>query len=179
MEDWNVVVTIRDGGFRKALRFLRRLGPIDRTGLYNVLVMKPTDSQAFLEGLRQQWADDPSLASVVSRVMPVTHTFKFATHEEFEARAREAVRNFVPALTGRSFHVRLHRRGQKGVLSTPGEERFLDEALLEFLQAAGSPGRIAFDDPDAVIVVETVGNRAGLAVWDREEIQRYPFLRPD
>jgi len=28
-----------------------------------------------------------------------------------------------------------------------------------------------------VIEVETVGNRAGLSIWTREDLRRYPFLR--
>jgi tRNA(Ser,Leu) C12 N-acetylase TAN1 len=75
--------------------------------------------------------------------------------------------------------VRLHRRGFKGRLSTPEEERFLDDALLEALQAAGTPCSLSFDDPDAIIQIETVGNRAGLSLWTREDLARYPFLRVD
>jgi hypothetical protein len=50
---------------------------------------------------------------------------------------------------------------------------------LEALRATGSPGRIVFDDPDAVVVVEAVGDRAGLSAWGREDLQRYPFLHLD
>jgi len=42
-------------------------------------------------------------------------------------------------LAGKSFHVRLHRRGFKGRLSTAKEERFLDEALLDALDVLGHP----------------------------------------
>jgi hypothetical protein len=59
------------------------------------------------------------------------------------------------------------------------EERFLDDFILAALEQAGSPGHITFEDPDAVIVVETVGQRAGLSLWTREELRRYPFLHPD
>lgn len=31
MKDWNIVVTIFQDGFRRALRALRALGPIERT----------------------------------------------------------------------------------------------------------------------------------------------------
>ena len=79
------------------------------------------------------------------------------------------------ALRGKTFHVRLHRRGHRRELPTPAEERFLDEAT----RATGAPGRIAFDDPDAVVAVETVGDRAGLPAWGREELRRSPFLHTD
>ena len=41
------------------------------------------------------------------------------------------------------------------------------------------PGQIGFEDPDAVIDIETVGNRAGISLWTREDLQRFEFLRPD
>jgi tRNA(Ser,Leu) C12 N-acetylase TAN1 len=109
----------------------------------------------------------------------VTRTFDFQSPEEVEARAKEAALSLVPELAGKTFHVRFHRRGHKGQLSSAGEERFLGEALLGALTAASTPGRLGFDDPDAVLVVETVGNRGGLSLWGREDLKRYPFLRQD
>ena len=44
---------------------------------------------------------------------------------------------------------------------------------------AGLPGRISFTDPDAVIVIDTVDDRAGLAMWTREDIAHHRLLRPD
>jgi len=52
----------------------------------------------------------------------------------------------------------------------------LDEALLQALGAAGTPGHIGFDDADFVIHIETIDRRAGMALWSRGEMQRYPFL---
>jgi len=72
-----------------------------------------------------------------------------------------------------SFLVRLHRHGFKGRLSTPKEERFLDEALLDALDALGRPG---FADPDAILQIETIDGRAGVSLWRREDLRRYPFL---
>jgi hypothetical protein len=70
----------------------------------------------------------------------------------------------------------LHRRGFKGGLSTPKEERFLDEALLDALEKQGTPGRIDFEDPDAVIQIETVDGRAGMSLWTRDDLRRCGFL---
>ncbi|WP_367359881.1 hypothetical protein ACJ77P_12025 [Syntrophus buswellii] len=47
------------------------------------------------------------------------------------------------------------------------------------MKTAGKPGRIAFDGPDAVVVVETVGSWAGLSLWKQEDLHTYPFLRED
>lgn len=70
----------------------------------------------------------------------------------------------------------MHRRGFKGKLSTAKEERFLDETLVDALDALSAPGRITFTDPDAILQIETVDGRAGLSLWRREDLRRYPFL---
>jgi tRNA(Ser,Leu) C12 N-acetylase TAN1 len=64
-------------------------------------------------------------------------------------------------------------------LASPAEEKLLNETLLQRLADTGRPGRINFDDPDHVIDIETVGNRAGLSLWSRDDLRRYPFLRVD
>jgi hypothetical protein len=73
----------------------------------------------------------------------------------------------------------MHRRGFKGRLSSPDEERFLDEVLLVALDEAGVPGRISFEAPDAIIAIETVGKRAGMSFWRRADLENYPFLGLD
>lgn len=45
----------------------------------------------------------------------------------------------------------------------------------EALEARGTPARIDFSDPDAILAVETVGQRAGLSLWSREVIARHPL----
>ena len=35
------------------------------------------------------------------------------------------------------------------------------------------------DGTERIVTVETVGRRAGLACWSREDLQRYPFLNLD
>jgi hypothetical protein len=62
------------------------------------------------------------------------------------------------------------------VISTPAEERFLDDALLEALLTAGNPGHIRFEDADYVLLIETLGGCCGIALFSREDRQRYPFL---
>jgi hypothetical protein len=49
--------------------------------------------------------------------------------------------------------------------------------LLDELARRGTPGRFEPDDPDLVIAIETIRDEAGLALWTRAELDRYPFLR--
>ncbi len=179
MQDWNVVVSLHEHKYNQARRLLEQLGRVSRTAYFNVLVMKVDDTAALLETLRQMIAADPDILHVLARVMPVSKTFAFQNVEEFERQAREACLEWVPELAGKSFHVRMHRRGFKGQLSSKHEERFLDYVLMEALDNVGKPGRITFEDPDAIVALETVDCQAGLSLWTREDLQRYPFLKLD
>jgi tRNA(Ser,Leu) C12 N-acetylase TAN1 len=74
----------------------------------------------------------------------------------------------------------MHRRGFKGRLSSQEEEHFLDDYILERLASKGkTTAKIDFSGAERVIAIETVGQRAGLSLWTREQIQRYPFLKLD
>jgi len=173
---WNVVITLNEGNFFEAQRLLRRWGRVRSTGFYHVLVMRVADAARFAAEFDAALAESPGILNVISHVVPARAAFDFHGAAEFEARAAETVRGWLGELAGKRFHVRLHRRGLKGVLSTPREETFLDKGLLEALQAADTPGRIDFDDPDAVIQIEIVNGRAGLSLWSRDELRRYGFL---
>jgi len=177
LPDWNVVVSVHETSFTWARRFLSEYGMVGGTEFHNVLVMKVESPTQFLSMVCQRWKEDPDIFAHISRIAPATVTFDFRTPEEFEARAQEAVASWAFRLTGKKFHVRMHRRGLKGVLSSQHEEQLLDEALLAALERAGASGTVRFEDADAVIDIETISHRAGLALWSRDELERYPFLK--
>jgi tRNA(Ser,Leu) C12 N-acetylase TAN1 len=177
--NWNVVATLPEQTFREAYRLLGRWGKVTRTRFYNVLAMRVEDPDEFLRDFAAAVAESPGLLNTVSHVVPAQRTFDFETREEFEQKAREMVLAWLPELAGLGFHVRLHRRGGKEMLSTQPEERFLAEALLQALERAGTPGHINFDDPDKLMQIETIAGRAGISLWSREDRQRYSFLGVD
>jgi tRNA(Ser,Leu) C12 N-acetylase TAN1 len=180
--DWNVVVTAYDWrGLRAAHRLLSRYGEGARTEFHNVLVLKVPDVAAFLEAISAAAEHDASIRNDISRIMPVQATFTFTTAGEFEEKARAIADQWADRMAGGSFHVRLHRRrGDSPVkLSTQAEERYLDDSIRERLRELGQPGRLAFEDPDYVIDIETVGERAGMSLWSRDDLKRFPLLRVD
>lgn len=177
--DWNLVVLLQQQGFRRVQAALSAFGVPHPTDYWNVLVMRVEDPRGFLEGLEALLEGNPGLAKIISRAVPVTCSFRFQSVEEFEQLACDAAREFVPALKGAAFHVRMHRRGFKERLSSQAEEQFLDHFLLEQLAAQAAPGRITFDDPDYIVCVETVGQRAGMSLWSREELKRFKLLGLD
>ena len=177
--DWNIVISIYQDGFRRARRALSELGAVEGTPYHNVLVMKVDDPMALLSAIEQLTEDNTALYDAISRVAPALRGFEFHSAKAFEENAKAILLEWSPRLAGRSFHVRLHRRGARHDLRTPDAERFLDDALLDATNLAGIPGRISFTDPDAVIAIDTVDDRAGVALWTREDLARHRLLRPD
>jgi tRNA(Ser,Leu) C12 N-acetylase TAN1 len=177
MQEWNAVITVFERGFERACQILGDFGKVKRTDFFNTLVMKADDVEQMLETLRSGSLEDPEFLTFLSRLVPVTSTFTFQSPEEFESKSKKAALAWVHELGDKGFHVRMRRRGFKGKLSSLEEERFLDDILLEALKMAGVPGHITFENPDAIIAVETIANWAGLSLWTREQLQRYPFIR--
>lgn len=141
--------------------------------------MEVADVENFVLWLERQWSENPDFDSSIARVRPARSVFDFHSPDELEARARDVVLSWAPRLVGKAFHVRLHRRGFKGRLSTPEEEQFLDAVLMERLSHEATPARITFEDPDAILSIETVRDRAGLSLWTGDELQRFVFLGID
>ena len=179
MKDWNIIVTIYQESFRRALRALQDIGPAESGPYHNVLLMKVDDPMAVLEAIERLTGERPALYDAIARVAPAMQAFEFSSAEGFKENAKSILLEWLPSLAGKSFHARLHRRGPKLGLHTPDVERFLDDFIIEGTVKAGLPGRISFTDPDAVIVIDTVDDRAGLAMWTREDIAHYRLLRPD
>lgn len=176
VRDWNVVVTIRGHEFARARKILRALGAVGRTRFYNVLVMKVDDGRDLLEVLRTLIASDPPILDVLARVVPLSQAFRFSTVADFERRGGEAILERADEMADRSFHVRIHRRGLKGDIVSPEEERRFDQLILDEEQRHGHPARVDFTDPDVIVAVETVGTRAGVSAWTRADRQRHPLL---
>ncbi len=177
MKEWNAVISVNEHGFKRALDVFGDFGEVRRTEFFNVLVMRAENIEAMLEKLRERSERDPGSLSFLSRLVPVTRTVIFNSAEEFETKAKKVVLEWALQLAGKRFHVRIRRRGFKGRLSSPDEEKLLDTLLLEELEKAGGPGRVDFEDPDAIIAIETTGTWAGLSLWTREDLQKYPFVR--
>lgn len=179
MHDWNIVITVREGGFAPACRFLEPFGVVKKTEFFNTLVMHAADPFQLLADLQGQLAGNPAITTWISRFMPMQRRFEFQSASEFELRAQEAVSEWLPHLAHARFHIRIHRRGFRGKLSSAEEERFLDEYVLLKLNEADTPGKVAFDDPDAIIALETIGPQAGLSLFNRDELKRFSLLHLD
>lgn len=180
--DWNVVITVRPDGYQRAIRLLSELENtrVAHSQYENVLLVRTDSISGFLETLSRRTAEDPSLLEdVLSHVIPVEERFVFHSTEEFESDALWLLLNRIAVLAGRSFHVRVHRHGFDERLSSREEEEFLGGAIMDELDRRGESAAVDFDDPDVLVVVETISTRGGIALLEREDRERYPFLGPE
>jgi tRNA(Ser,Leu) C12 N-acetylase TAN1 len=179
VKDWNAIVTIYQQGFRRAIRALQKIGTTERTPYYNVLAMRVDDPIAALEAVERLTEEQPALYDAIARVAPAQFTFNFQSLEEFTDRAKHFLLGVLPKLADRSFPVRLHRRGSKLDLRTQEAERLLDDFIVAETVKSGTPAWITFSEPDAVIVIDTIDDRAGIAIWAHEDVAHHGLLRPD
>ena len=179
MLDWNIVVSVRDGGYPAARELLEQFAQVSRTHYFNVLVAKVDDPRGLLEILTELAETLPEIPEFLASVVPLIVMFDFSSAEHFEEQARQAVQGWADKLAGKTFHVRVHRRGHKQDLPSIKEEQMLDGVLLAATEKSGAPSRVTFDDPDAIVAVETVDNRAGLSLWSRDDLRRFRLLGLD
>lgn len=176
-QPWNVLVSVAGGRYREAVEHLRRLGTVHKTPFYSVLAIEAEDPDGFLEELRVEQEMDPNALAWLGHVALARDAFVFQSPEEFERKAKEHVEPLIGKLAGKRFFVRMHRRGFKGRLLSQAEEQFLDRFILDALHQQGDGATIDFRDPDFVLEIETLAQEAALALWSREQRERYPFLK--
>jgi tRNA(Ser,Leu) C12 N-acetylase TAN1 len=177
MSDWNVLATTAEGKYNQALAFLVQFGTVKPTAYYNVVMLRVQDVPGLLAFLAMEWEAQGGQLKLLQRVAPMDFTFNFSDREMFARRAAGIARDWAPRLTGKTFHVRMHRRGFKEQMSSEQEEQLLNAVIVEATTQNGRPAVVAYDDPDAVAAVETIGSHAGISLWFREDLQRYPFLK--
>lgn len=179
MGGWNVVVCVYQEGFRRVLRALRDLGAAERSPYYNVLVMKADDPLAALAEIEKRTEESPALYDSISRIAPAMRSFDFETADAFVSDATAILREWSPRLAGRTFHVRLHRRGAKDERGTQETEHLFNDVVIDETTKLGNPGKVTFTEPDVVIAIDTIDQGAGLGFWTRDDLARHRLLRPD
>ena len=176
MSNWNIVATTVEGKYHQALAFLVQFGTVKPTAYYNVVMLLAHDVQGLMTTLADEWEAQGGRLLLLQRVVPMTHTFNFSDREGFGTRAAAVALTWAPRLAGKSFHVRMHRRGFREHLRSVEEEQLLNAVIVEATTQAGQAAGVSYDDPDAIVAVETIGSHAGMSLWFREDLQRYPFL---
>lgn len=178
MTDWNVLVTYLPGrGNWPRLRgALSRFGHFWATPFRGVCLGRVEDARAFLEALREALEAKAPWTRALARAIPVERSFSFSA-ESLGAQLCEAVAGFGTRIEG-SFYVRLERRGLPGAVDSPAIERAVADHLYDVAAGRGVTLRTDFEDPDWLVIAETVGNACGVALVPRAMRERYPFAQP-
>jgi adenylyl- and sulfurtransferase ThiI len=113
---------------------------------------------------------------MLSTATPIQALFPFTLEDLLERLKLEALA-FLPAIGEKPFYVRVKRRGHKGEISSQEVEQALDRFLLDELATQGREGRIDFNQPDCILLVELLHNQGGLTLITREMKERYPFIK--
>ena len=152
------------------------VGEFRRPGFRGVLVGRVADVHRFLEALRRAGEQRMKWVDYLARALPVEQLFH-CTLETFVEQLKEAVAPFVERMASGTFYARLERRGFKGRIISPEVERALDTYLINLAAGQGKTLQVSFENPDDVIVAETVSNTCGVALLTRELRTRYPFMK--
>lgn len=178
MQPWNVILTIRPGSSHSSelITELRRLGDFHDTAFHDVLAGLVAKQREFLDRLadareaRAPWAED------VKRVIPVERVFIF-TPDDLVEQWSESLPGYLDRMPPRATcFVRLERRGLVGQLHSVAVERMVADRLFDLAETRGVRLGVSFNDPDYIVLAETMANQCGLALITRELRQRYPFI---
>jgi len=177
-DEWNVVVTAHQGMQRRLRRALRSAVRLQPAGFRNVLVGRIDTVEDRLDAVAELIQQRPAIANWMGKLLPVD--LGLAVHaDSFMEDLCGASAHLLDRLAGRSFHVRVERRGHKGTIHTQATERALGESLYTALQARAAAPKVTFTDPDVIVAVEIIGDRCGVALITRERRTRFPFVKID
>ena len=174
---WNLLVTSLEGQRESLLAVLRTLARFRRGGFPNVLVATVEDPVAFLGVLGDAYAQSTVVRTSLGKVIPITRTLRLTGPEAFRDQVGDALEALVDRLTGRTFFVRIFRRGFRGAIDSTRLEGELGARLVAALEARGDRPRVRFADADVALVVETLRDEVGIAVLDRTLRAAHPFVR--
>jgi tRNA(Ser,Leu) C12 N-acetylase TAN1 len=174
---WNLLVTSQEGQREALRRALRPLARFRRGGFPNVLVATVEDPAGFLDGLGEVCAASEIVRASVGKVIPVDRTLRFAAPETFRDEVLAVLGTLVDRLEGRTFFVRIFRRGFRGQIDSTRLEGEVGAHLVGLLEARGGRPKVRFDDADVAVVIETLHDEVGIAFLDRARRVTYPFIR--
>ena len=174
---WNILVTSLEGQREALLASLRALARFRRGGFPNVLVGTVENPRAFLETLRDAHASSPVIHAALGKAIPIDRMVRFADPATFIDDVTATLTPLVDRLVGRTFFVRVFRRGFRGTIDSTRAEGEIGARLVALLEAQGDRPRVRFTDPDLIIAIETLRDEVGIALLDRDVRLAHPFVR--
>ncbi len=176
MTPWNVLATAKNHEQGHLARLLKRFGDFGWAPYLGVLIGRVEDHEAFFEQLRRGEESAPGFLRPLARLVPLDRTFLFTTDTLIPLLKEELV-GHIDHIGSGSFHVRLERRGHKGVIHSQQIEQELARIVADVQAQRGYIHRVDFKDPDVIIAIEIVGNECGVGFITKSMRERYPFVK--
>jgi tRNA(Ser,Leu) C12 N-acetylase TAN1 len=175
--EWNILATAFMRKERFLLRTLREFGDFKGSGFRDVIIGAVENREAFFEAIESLRREDPERVRPLSQVVPIDKTFQFGV-TDLRGKLQDALAPYGEVLeNGCRFYIRVKRRGHKGEVSSLEIEKEMSAFIIDALEKTGKQVQIDFEDPAKLIIVETIGNRAGVGLITRTMKERYPFIR--
>jgi len=174
---WNILVTSLEGQRESLLSVLRSLARFRRGGFPNVLVATVDDPWTFLGTLRDAYERGPVLRSALGKAIPIERTVRLSDPAAFVDEVAALLEPLAKRLVGRTFFVRVFRRGFRGVIDSTRAEGEIGARLVAMLESAGDRPTVRFRDADMVVSIESLRDEVGVALLDRELRAMFPFVR--
>lgn len=174
--EWNILATANRRQERYLLRLLSKYGEFKGSGYRDVVIGRVEDVNTFLETLKSVRQEKPEKLRSLSQIVPIERIFQFEL-SDFKDKLKEAISPYIELVENNRFYVRVERRGHKGEISSLEVEQEMDTFILEALKNTGKLSQVSFKDPEKIIIVETIENRAGVGLITKEMKEKYPFIK--
>jgi len=159
----------------KGVYELSDLGVFEETGFRGVIKGEVEDLESFLKELETRIRTS---FLPVSRVVPIQEWFYFSPDKFLDIAKERVAKHLDRVKAGETFCVRVERRGMKGVFSSKDLEREIGSHVYSMLKERdGVEHKVDLKDPDKMIVIETIGNMAGLSLISKEDRRKYPLIK--
>lgn len=176
MREWNILVTALWGQGKKVLQVLTQHGEFKSSGFKDVLQGHVEDVRFFLEKLELMRQENPDRINALSQIVPLERTFYFKLPDLMD-KLKETISPYIEKIEDKKFYVRVKRRGHKSELSSQEMEKEIAGFFVENFENAGKQAHVGFNDPDVILVVETIANWAGVAWITRDMKEKYPLVK--
>jgi len=173
---WNVLVTAQEGAARDLKRLVKDYGVFRWSDFRNVLLGWVSDTGVFFATLAEILEKKPFAHNWLGKAVPIDVTLPVCV-DSFAQDVENQLSGLLEQLNGKSFYVRVERRGHKGQLHTHELEQELGDYLWDQLQGRDHHPTVSFKDPDVVIIVEIAGQTAGIGVIPRQLREEFSFIK--
>jgi tRNA(Ser,Leu) C12 N-acetylase TAN1 len=176
MKEWNILATAAREQERYLLRFLNEYGEFKGSGFRDVVLGRVEEIDAFLGALENLREENPIKLNPLSQIVPLEKTFHFDL-SDFKDKLKEILASYADRIENKKFYLRVKRRGHKGEISSLEVEKEVADFIMGSLEKAGTKAQVSFNDPDCILIVETIGNWAGVGFITKDMKEKYSFIR--